>query len=108
MTNQTTAQAQAALPINTIQSGDCIEVMNSLPENSIDLIFADPPYNLQLKSGTPIAQTQWGYLGDRLLSQHLSGRICATERRLLDPERCGLAQVEPHAKLSWQAFYQCT
>ena len=35
--------------LNTIQSGDCIDVMNSLPENSVDLIFADPPYNLQLK-----------------------------------------------------------
>jgi len=30
-------------------SGDCIEAMNSLPEGSVDLIFADPPYNLQLK-----------------------------------------------------------
>jgi modification methylase len=49
MTDQKLAQAHAALPINTIQSGDCVEVMNSLPENSIDLIFADPPYNLQLK-----------------------------------------------------------
>jgi modification methylase len=28
--------------------GDCIESMNSLPEGSIDLVFADPPYNLQL------------------------------------------------------------
>ncbi|PWE37311.1 modification methylase [Pelagicola sp. LXJ1103] len=37
------------LPLNTILAGDCIEVMNSLPEASVDLIFADPPYNLQLK-----------------------------------------------------------
>ncbi|MDH5798916.1 MAG: site-specific DNA-methyltransferase, partial [Paracoccaceae bacterium] len=37
------------LPVNQILSGDCIDVMNSLPEGSIDLIFADPPYNLQLK-----------------------------------------------------------
>ncbi len=29
--------------------GDCIEVMRSLPERSVDLIFADPPYNLQLQ-----------------------------------------------------------
>lgn len=36
------------LPINTILHGDCIEFMNSLPPKSIDLIFADPPYNLQL------------------------------------------------------------
>jgi len=38
-----------ALPLNTILGGDCIEVMNSLPEASVDLIFADPPYNLQLR-----------------------------------------------------------
>lgn len=37
------------LPLNQIIDGDCIEVMNALPENSVDLIFADPPYNLQLK-----------------------------------------------------------
>nr|WP_066704665.1 site-specific DNA-methyltransferase [Celeribacter ethanolicus] len=38
-----------ALPLNEILSGDCIEVMNALPEESVDLIFADPPYNLQLR-----------------------------------------------------------
>jgi len=43
-----TPEAQE-LPLNTIMSGDCIEAMNSLPEGSVDLIFADPPYNLQLK-----------------------------------------------------------
>lgn len=37
------------LPINQIVQGDCVEVLNSFPENSIDLIFADPPYNLQLQ-----------------------------------------------------------
>jgi site-specific DNA-methyltransferase (adenine-specific) len=36
------------LPLNQVLIGDSIEVMDSLPENSIDLIFADPPYNLQL------------------------------------------------------------
>ena len=28
--------------------GDCIEKMRSLPDRSVDLVFADPPYNLQL------------------------------------------------------------
>lgn len=37
------------LPQNTILQGDCIEILNLFPENSIDLIFADPPYNLQLQ-----------------------------------------------------------
>lgn len=36
------------LPVNTIIQGDCIDVLNRLPEKSIDLVFADPPYNLQL------------------------------------------------------------
>ena len=31
---------------SALYQGDCVEVMNSLPEKSIDMIFADPPYNL--------------------------------------------------------------
>lgn len=38
-----------ALPLNQILQGDCIEQMNQLPPHSVDLIFADPPYNLQLQ-----------------------------------------------------------
>ena len=37
------------LPINKIINGDCIEELKKLPDNSVDLIFADPPYNLQLQ-----------------------------------------------------------
>jgi DNA modification methylase len=33
---------------NEIFCGDCVEVLTSLPENSVDMVFADPPYNLQL------------------------------------------------------------
>ena len=36
------------LPLDQVIAGDSVEVLNSLPEKSIDLIFADPPYNLQL------------------------------------------------------------
>lgn len=39
------------LPLNQILQGDCIEVLKSIPDNSVDLIFADPPYNLQLRQG---------------------------------------------------------
>ena len=34
--------------INTIINDDSIRIMNAMEENSVDLIFADPPYNLQL------------------------------------------------------------
>ena len=36
------------IPTNKIFKGNCIKIMSGLPENSVDLIFADPPYNLQL------------------------------------------------------------
>jgi len=36
------------LPLGRILPGDCIQAMRSLPANSVDLVFADPPYNLQL------------------------------------------------------------
>jgi len=36
---------------NTIIHGDCIEEMKKISDNSVDLIFADPPYYLQLPKG---------------------------------------------------------
>ena len=40
--------SEPTCPRNTILHGDCIEVMQGLPAGCVDLIFADPPYNLQL------------------------------------------------------------
>jgi modification methylase len=37
-----------ALPLNQIIQEDCIAAMGRLPAGSIDMVFADPPYNLQL------------------------------------------------------------
>jgi modification methylase len=36
------------LPVGQILDGDCIAAMRSLPAASVDMVFADPPYNLQL------------------------------------------------------------
>ncbi|WP_374651584.1 site-specific DNA-methyltransferase, partial [Rhizorhabdus sp.] len=41
-------EAPARLPLNEILKGDCIETMRALPDRCVDMIFADPPYNLQL------------------------------------------------------------
>ncbi|GLK80341.1 site-specific DNA-methyltransferase [Methylopila turkensis] len=38
-----------ALPLDTILIGDCIAELEKLPPASVDLVFADPPYNLQLQ-----------------------------------------------------------
>ena len=35
-------------PTNTILLGDCIEILGRMEAASVDLVFADPPYNLQL------------------------------------------------------------
>jgi modification methylase len=40
----------AKLPPDEIIVGDCIEVLEALPEACVDLVFADPPYNLQLNN----------------------------------------------------------
>ena len=36
--------------LNTIIHGDCIKELKKFPSDSVDLIFADPPYNMQLKN----------------------------------------------------------
>ena len=36
------------LPVDAVIVGDCLEELKKLPDRSVDLVFADPPYNLQL------------------------------------------------------------
>ncbi|HET7411234.1 MAG TPA: site-specific DNA-methyltransferase [Pararhizobium sp.] len=40
--------ASAPLPLDSIIRGDCVAALEALPDKSVDMIFADPPYNLQL------------------------------------------------------------
>ncbi|MFW5692056.1 MAG: site-specific DNA-methyltransferase [Chloroflexota bacterium] len=37
------------LPVNQVLHGDCLDILPSLPTGSVDVIFADPPYNLRLR-----------------------------------------------------------
>lgn len=37
------------LPLDQILRGECVETMRTLPSGSVDCVFADPPYNLQLR-----------------------------------------------------------
>ena len=34
---------------NKAVQGDCLEVMRDIPDNSVDVTFADPPFNLRKK-----------------------------------------------------------
>ena len=38
------------LKINNIYKGDSLEILKTFPSKCVDLIFADPPYNMQLKN----------------------------------------------------------
>ncbi|HEY8578353.1 MAG TPA: site-specific DNA-methyltransferase [Beijerinckiaceae bacterium] len=43
------ASHRGPLPLNEIIVGDCVAELKKLPASSVDLVFADPPYNLQLE-----------------------------------------------------------
>ena len=93
MTTKTTPKT-AKLPINTILDGDCIEVMRSLPEASVDLIFADPPYNLQLRgdlhrpdnSKVDAVDDAWDQFGSFGAYDKFTHEWLAAARRILKPD----------------------
>ena len=41
-------RTEREVPVGRVLGGDCVEAMRRLPDASVDLVFADPPYNLQL------------------------------------------------------------
>ncbi|HEX4570231.1 MAG TPA: site-specific DNA-methyltransferase [Dongiaceae bacterium] len=79
---------------NRIISGDCIETMRSLPEGSVDMVFADPPYNLQLEgelhrpnnSRVDGVEEAWDRFDDFASYDRFSEAWLAAARRLLKPE----------------------
>lgn len=46
---QTNRINPTSIPANTVLHGDCIEIMSSLPANSVDFILTDPPYLVNYK-----------------------------------------------------------
>ena len=92
MTKTTTKEA-ATLPLNQILAGDCIEVMRSLPEASVDLIFSDPPYNLQLRgdlhrpdnSRVDAVDDHWDQFASFAAYDSFTRDWLAAARRLLKP-----------------------
>ena len=87
-------EAAQALPLDTILAGDCIEVMRALPEGSVDLIFADPPYNLQLKgelhrpdnSRVDAVDDDWDRFSSFAAYDAFTRDWLAAARRLLKPD----------------------
>ena len=88
-----TRKGAGTLPLDTILDGDCIEAMRGLPEASVDLIFADPPYNLQLKgdlhrpdnSKVDAVDDAWDQFGSFAAYDRFTKDWLAAARRLLKP-----------------------
>ncbi|MEM9682638.1 MAG: site-specific DNA-methyltransferase [Pseudomonadota bacterium] len=78
-------------PSNKIIIGDCIAEMEALPANSVDMIFADPPYNLQLEgelhrpnnSRVDGVEESWDKFASFGAYDDFSRRWLAAARRLL-------------------------
>ena len=45
---QAKAEIAPDLPLGQIIERDCVAAMAALPDACVDMVFADPPYNLQL------------------------------------------------------------
>src|SRR4051812_37373590 len=79
--------------LDSIMEGDCIAAMNALPAGSVDLLFADPPYNLQLNgdlhrpdnSRVDGVEEDWDKFGGFAEYDHFTRAWLAACRRLLTP-----------------------
>jgi modification methylase len=78
---------------NSIIKGDCIAVLESLPEHSVDAIFADPPYNLQLngdlhrpdQSRVDAVDDEWDRFDDFAAYDAFTRAWLLAARRVLKP-----------------------
>ncbi len=82
------------LKTDVIHRGDCIEVLKSLPDASVDMVFADPPYNLQLggdllrpdNSKVDAVDDDWDKFGSFAEYDTFTRAWLAECRRVLKPE----------------------
>ena len=76
-----------------IIEGDCIEAMAALPDGSVDLVFADPPYNMQLggeltrpdQSHVDGVDDEWDKFADFATYDEFTRAWLSEARRVLKP-----------------------
>jgi modification methylase len=82
------------LPLDRILVGDSTALMADLPAGSVDMIFADPPYNLQLKgelhrpnqSVVDAVDDAWDQIGDFADYDKFTRAWLKEARRILKPD----------------------
>jgi modification methylase len=88
------AVSSKMLPSNKILVGNCIERLKELPDNSVDLVFADPPYNLQLEgelhrpnnSKVDAVNDEWDQFDSFAAYDEFTNAWMAEARRILKPD----------------------
>ena len=88
-----TAGIEADTRANRVIAGDCVEVMATMPAESVDMVFADPPYNLQLSgdllrpnnSRVDGVDQAWDRFGDFAAYDRFTTAWLTEARRLLKP-----------------------
>ncbi len=82
--------------INKIILGDCVNVMKQIPDCSVDLVFADPPYFMQLQgelyrpdqTKVDAVNDQWDKFNDFAEYDKLTKDWLTEAHRILKPNGC--------------------
>ncbi|MBL6929256.1 MAG: site-specific DNA-methyltransferase [Rhodospirillales bacterium] len=86
--------SKAKSKANQILVGDCIELMKEMPAGSVDMVFADPPYNLQLEgellrpnnSKVDAVDDDWDQFDSLAVYDAFSKAWLSEARRVLKPD----------------------
>lgn len=105
--------SEPADAVNRIVCGDCVETLAKLEKNSIDLVFADPPYNLtksfgknSFKKTSP--EKYEGHLEKwlapliPLLKQTASVYLCGDWRSASAIQRIGMKYLKLRNRITWE------
>ncbi len=88
-----TSKVLGETPTNSILLGDCIEILGRMEAESVDLVFADPPYNLQLagdlsrpdQSRVDAVDDAWDKFGSFAEYDRVTKDWLAAVRRVMKP-----------------------
>jgi modification methylase len=87
------ATAAVELPLDRILRDDCVAAMRALPDACVDMVFADPPYNLQLGGDlfrpeggrVDAVDNDWDKFDSNAVYDAFSHAWLAEARRILKP-----------------------
>ena len=93
---KTAKPTKITLPLDQILIGDSIRVLSGLPSHSIDAVFADPPYNLQLNgdlhrpdnSLVDAVDDDWDKFADFATYDAFTYNWLKEVKRVLKPDGC--------------------